>query len=153
MDQKTENQWPLQFEVIEETKQVGRWSAPSWHIGDIHLYEKKTQAAQSNGILFERDLEIFLDERTDYRFNLSSQDPKLFFAFENDNDVLIPVMITASQSLIGQYMDGDYVVLSIGMPLPVQAWLEAFIGKNGELIEVRRKKRKGAGRASEQLPK
>lgn len=62
-------------------------------------------------------------------------------------------MITASQSLIGQYMDGDYVVLSIGMPLPVQAWLEAFIGKNGELIEVRRKKRKGAGRASEQLPK
>lgn len=41
MDQKTENQWPLQFEVIEETKQVGRWSAPSWHIGDIHLYEKK----------------------------------------------------------------------------------------------------------------
>lgn len=41
MDQKTENQWPLQFEVIEEIKQVGRWSAPSWHIGDIHLYEKK----------------------------------------------------------------------------------------------------------------
>ncbi|MCP3698210.1 MAG: DUF3305 domain-containing protein [Aliivibrio sp.] len=153
MGKKTENQWPLQFEVIEEIKQVGRWSAPSWRIGDIHLYESKTQAAQSNGILFERDLEIFLDERMDYRFNLSSQDPKLFFAFENDNDVLIPVMITASQSLIGQYMDGDYVVLSIGMPLPVQAWLEAFIGKNGELIEVRRKKRKGAGRASEQLPK
>ncbi|MGF1804438.1 DUF3305 domain-containing protein, partial [Aliivibrio sifiae] len=55
--------------------------------------------------------------------------------------------------VIGQYMDGDYVVLSIGMPLPMQAWLEAYIGKHGELIEVRRKKRKGAGRASEQLPK
>ena len=153
MELKTESVWPLQFEVIEEIKQVGRWSAPSWHIGDVHLYEKVVVSAQSNGMLFERELEIFLDERTDYRFNLSSQSPKLFFAFENDNDVLIPVMITASQSMIGQYMDGDYVVLSINMPLPMQAWLEAFIGKHGELIEIRRKKRKGAGRASEQLPK
>jgi hypothetical protein len=150
---KTESVWPLQFEVIEEIKQVGRWSAPSWHIGDVRLYEKVAVATQSNGMLFERELEIFLDERTDYRFNLSSQSPKLFFAFENDNDVLTPVMITASQSMIGQYMDGDYVVLSIDMPLPMQAWLEAFIGKHGELIEIRRKKRKGAGRASEQLPK
>lgn len=153
MELKTESVWPLQFEVIEEIKQVGRWSAPSWHIGDVRLYEKVAVATQSNGMLFERELEIFLDERTDYRFNLSSQSPKLFFAFENDNDVLTPVMITASQSMIGQYMDGDYVVLSIDMPLPMQAWLEAFIGKHGELIEIRRKKRKGAGRASEQLPK
>ncbi|OEF10684.1 DUF3305 domain-containing protein [Aliivibrio logei] len=153
MELKTESVWPLQFEVIEEIKQVGRWSAPSWHVGDVHLYEKVAVATQSNGMLFERELEIFLDERTDYRFNLSSQSPKLFFAFENDNDVLTPVMITASQSMIGQYMDGDYVVLSIDMPLPMQAWLEAFIGKHGELIEIRRKKRKGAGRASEQLPK
>lgn len=153
MELKTESVWPLQFEVIEEIKQVGRWSAPSWHIGDVRLYEKVAVSTQSNGMLFERELEIFLDERTDYRFNLSSQSPKLFFAFENDNDVLTPVMITASQSMIGQYMDGDYVVLSIDMPLPMQAWLEAFIGKHGELIEIRRKKRKGAGRASEQLPK
>ena len=153
MELKTESVWPLQFEVIEEMKQVGRWSAPSWHIGDVQLYEKVAATTQSNGMLFERELEIFLDERTDYRFNLSSQSPKLFFAFENDNDVLTPVMITASQSMIGQYMDGDYVVLSIDMPLPMQAWLEAFIGKHGELIEIRRKKRKGAGRASEQLSK
>lgn len=62
-------------------------------------------------------------------------------------------MITASQSMIGQYMDGDYLVLSTAMPLPMQAWLEAYIGKHGELLEVRKKKRKGAGRASEQLPK
>ncbi|WP_063654430.1 DUF3305 domain-containing protein [Aliivibrio fischeri] len=152
MEQKTENKWPLQFEVIEEIKQVGRWSAPSWRLGDIHLYEKVNDT-QDNVSLFERDLEIFRDERTDYRFNLSSQDPKLFFAFENDNDQLTPVMITASQSMIGQYMDGDYLVLSTAMPLPMQAWLEAYIGKHGELLEVRKKKRKGAGRASEQLPK
>ncbi|AZL84733.1 DUF3305 domain-containing protein [Aliivibrio salmonicida] len=145
MELKTESVWPLQFEVIEEIKQVGRWSAPSWHIGDVRLYEKVAVATQSNGMLFERELEIFLDERTDYRFNLSSQSPKLFFAFENDNDVLTPVMITASQSMIGQYMDGDYVVLSIDMPLPMQAWLEAFIGKHGELIEIRRKNVKVRG--------
>ena len=45
-------------------------------------------------------------------------------------------------------MDGDYLVLSNEMPLPVQAWIEAYIGRHGELLEVRRKKRKGAGRSS-----
>ena len=52
MELKTESVWPLQFEVIEEIKQVGRWSAPSWHIGDVQLYEKVAATTQSNGMLF-----------------------------------------------------------------------------------------------------
>ncbi|EEY71299.1 hypothetical protein VHA_003158 [Grimontia hollisae CIP 101886] len=45
-------------------------------------------------------------------------------------------------------MDGDYLVQSVPMPLTVQAWMEAFIGRHGELLEVRKKKRKGAGRSN-----
>jgi hypothetical protein len=57
-------------------------------------------------------------------------------------------LLTASQTVAGQYMDGDNQVLSCDMPLAVQAWMEAYIGRHGELLEVRRKKRKGAGRAN-----
>ncbi|TVN11287.1 DUF3305 domain-containing protein, partial [Vibrio cholerae] len=46
-----------------------------------------------------------------------------------------------------RYMDSDYLVLSADMPLPVQALMEAYIGRHGELLEIRRKKREGAGRS------
>ncbi|MGL4708220.1 MAG: DUF3305 domain-containing protein, partial [Aeromonas veronii] len=38
-------------------------------------------------------------------------------------------------------------------PLPeaLQAWVEAFIGRHGELLEARRKGKKGKGRAQDQL--
>lgn len=95
-------------------------------------------------------LQLHKDERTDYRFNLSSQQPKLFLVMDNVESGEKPAiqLLTASQSVAAQYMDGDNLVLSNDMPLAVQAWMEAFIGRHGELLEVRRKKRKGAGRAN-----
>ncbi len=93
----------------------------------------------------------FIETREQTIVSISvSQQPKLFLVLDsvdNDDEPNI-VALTASQSVAGQYMDGDYLVLSKEMPLPVQAWMEAYIGRHGELLEQRRKKRKGAGRAS-----
>lgn len=122
---------------------TGIWSTTQWQLKEFELNPTSREP-------FVSTLRLFKDERTDYRFNLSAQQPKLFLildVMESDETPKI-VMITASQSVAGQYMDGDYLVLSNAMPLPVQAWMEAFIGRHGELLEVRRKKRKGAGRAS-----
>ncbi|TKF22319.1 DUF3305 domain-containing protein [Vibrio genomosp. F6] len=151
--EKTESIWHIECQLISEQIVKKLWTTTQWQLKGFNT---RPQILQKNVGL----LELHRDERTDYRFNLNSQMPKLFVVLENLDDesleesseanVIAPniVTLTASQSVAGQYMDGDYLVLSDDMPLAVQAWMEAYIGRHGELIEVRRKKRKGAGRAS-----
>lgn len=138
--EKSENLWTIECQLESHNVGEGRWVTQQWEWKSVDL--KPTKASPLTLVL-----ELYKDERTDYRFNLSSVQPKLFLALEN-LDTLEPVKLTASQSVAASYLDGDYLVLSIEMPLPIQAWMEAFIGRHGELLEQKRKKRKGAGRAS-----
>ena len=142
---KSDSCWPLACDLREHEVKTGLWTTMQWHLEGFNL----TPTTESPNQMI---LDLHRDERTDYRFNLSSKNPKLFLVIDSlDDDVdLNLVTITASQSVAGQYMDGDYLVLSAEMPLPIQAWMEAYIGRHGELLEVRRKKRKGAGRSSGQ---
>lgn len=138
---KDESIWPIAFRLVSEEKQVGRWTTLSWSLEDVCLYgeeEQETLAGIDDGYCLP--LELHLYERTDYRFNLSSREPHLFIVCEEENEQLSPLLITASQSVASGYMDGDYHVLHIKTPLQVQAWMEAFIGRHGELIEHRRKR-------------
>lgn len=139
--QKSETLWPIDCDIEAQEVKTSKWATIQWQLKGFRLSDNKNNTAL---------LELHRDERTDYRFNLSSQNPKLFVVLDNLESDEQPniVALTASQSIAGQYMDGDYLVLSDDMPLPVQAWMEAFIGRNGELLEQRRKKRKGAGRSS-----
>lgn len=143
--EKDENCWPMNCQLKEHEITTGMWTTTQWQLVGFDL-------SVSHDVEHYAVLELFRDERTDYRFNLSSQHPKLFLVLEQpeNNDKPNIVRLVASQSVAGQYMDGEYLVLSTDMPLAVQAWMEAFIGRHGELLEVRRKKRNGAGRSSGQ---
>ncbi|MEZ8026572.1 DUF3305 domain-containing protein [Enterovibrio norvegicus] len=143
---KDPQQWLLQFDLETTIVTVGRWNTTRWSLVNLHLPKDKKTLSES---AYSLPLMLFKDERTDYRFNLSSRDPHLFFIFEVEEDEsLKPLQVTASQTGAASFMDGDYLVLSEPMPLPIQAWMEAYIGRHGELLETRKKKRKGAGRAS-----
>ena len=149
---KDESSWPIAFGLRSEEKQVGRWTTLSWSIENVELYEQaaainddEVSTTPSNNVVnttrYERTLYLYRDERTDYRFNLSSQSPHLFFVCEEDPESqLKPLLITASQIVAAGYMDGDYQVLHIAMPLAVQAWIEAYLGREGELIEVKKRR-------------
>ncbi|RTZ16837.1 DUF3305 domain-containing protein [Vibrio aquaticus] len=140
---KSEDLWSIECKLVAHEIATGLWTTTQWQLKDFNL-----QPVEIND--FVSVLQLHRDERTDYRFNLSSAQPKLFLVLDNveSDENLNIVTLTASQSVAGQYMDGDYLVLSNDMPLPIQAWMEAYIGRHGELLEQRRKKRKGAGRAS-----
>lgn len=150
--EKSQQCWPLSCRLSVNPVSVGRWSMPQWQLDGFNL---RPHPLDLNVV----PLNLFKDERGEYRFNLSSTRPKLFVVLDSDGltetsegihqGLRAPVVcVTAAQNVAASYMDGDYVVLSDEMPLPVQAWIEAFIGRHGELLDVRRKKRKGAGRAS-----
>lgn len=140
---KSEEFWSMECGLVSHEITTGVWLTTQWQLTGFNLKPESFNERVAT-------LQLHRDERTDYRFNLSSQQPKLFLVVDTVEDEQHPkiVTLTASQSAAGQYMDGDYLVLSNDMPLPIQAWMEAFIGRHGELLETRRKKRKGAGRSS-----
>lgn len=141
--EKSESLWTMNCDLKSHEISTGIWSTTQWQLLGFGLQPDSHTGSTTT-------LQLHRDERTDYRFNLSSQQPKLFLVLDTEDSEEQPhiVTLTASQSVAGQYMDGEYLVLSNEMPLPVQAWIEAYIGRHGELLEVRRKKRKGAGRSS-----
>ncbi len=139
---KTEDLWQIAAKLQPYEVRGGIWTTTQWQLTGFEL----NPSQNAHNIC---QLQLYRDERTDYRFNLSSQQPKLFLVMDHPECDAPPVIqtVTASQTVAARYMDGDNLVLSNNMPFAVQAWIEAFIGRHGELLELKRKKYKGAGRS------
>lgn len=135
--QKTESQWPIGCELQAKKIHSSMWSTTQWQLIAFNLHPENPQESVSF-------LHLYRDERTEYRFNLSSSTPKLFAVLDPLNGDCEPklLLLTAAQSVAANYMEGEHLVFSLEMPLPVQAWIEAFIGRHGELLDFGRKKRK-----------
>ncbi|ERS90010.1 MULTISPECIES: DUF3305 domain-containing protein [unclassified Halomonas] len=98
-------------------------------------------------------LQLTLTERAAYRFNLTSDHPRLFVRCGDAGQAAVPSAITASQDVAASWMDGEQQVLDVAMPVAIQAWIEGYLARHGEAPEEgRKKKRKGAGRARELAP-
>lgn len=133
----------LQLELKAIDSQVGRWQSRRFEIAALHPAEPRAAGALP--------LTLFRDERGDYRFNLSSGSPRLFVTGSRVDNGFVADGLTLSQTVAAAYMDGERQVLSCPLPEALQAWVEAFIGRHGELLEARRKGKKGKGRAQDQL--
>ncbi|MGL5659656.1 MAG: DUF3305 domain-containing protein [Aeromonas sp.] len=149
----------LYVEVQAIDSLVGRWQSRRFEIAGL-----KPAKPEAAGAL---PLTLFRDERGDYRFNLSSGSPRLFVtgsllaadgAGEGVNkggngtgQCFVTDGLTLSQTVAAAYMDGERQVLSCPLPEALQAWVEAFIGRHGELLEVKRKGKQGKGRAQDIL--
>ncbi|MFP4137704.1 MAG: DUF3305 domain-containing protein [Halomonas sp.] len=100
-------------------------------------------------------LTLSMTERAAYRFNLTSDHPRLFVRCGDAGQTATPSAITASQDVAASWMDGEQQVLDVAMPVAIQAWVEGYLARHGEAPDEGRKnkkKRKGAGRARELSP-
>lgn len=142
--QKTEDRWPLQVQLVSQAVANDRWGELEWQIHDL------LPANEPRDGFDDVLLELHRDQRTAYRFNLSSQRPTLFvLCHEDTQQGMRANRITASQDEAAGYMDGDHLVLEAQMPPPVLLWIEKFMAKHGELVEEgKKKKRRGKGRSS-----
>ncbi|MCW8885606.1 MAG: DUF3305 domain-containing protein [Motiliproteus sp.] len=153
--------WPLVVQLRRKTVNRGRWEAYSWSVAavasDRHVGGQRELTVEHKAVAEDccdyhwrgLSLEIFRDERAAYRFNLSSDDPRLFVVCnEEDEDQMQPFLITASQDEAASYMDGgEEDVFSLPMPEAVQCWIESFIGRHGEPdLQARKGKRRNHGR-------
>lgn len=141
-----ENRRPLRVTLMEQPRQAGRFTFSQWRLDSL------TPGQGNEGELW---LQLALTERAAYRHNLSAALPRLFVRAGFSGDRPVPEAVTASQEVAASWMDGEQQVFDTCMPMAIQVWIESYMARHGEAApEGRKKKRKGAGRASgEQSPK
>ncbi|WP_028117061.1 DUF3305 domain-containing protein [Ferrimonas senticii] len=134
---RSESYWS--FFVTLKTKQVsvGRWAQTQWEIDQFIPADGEMPEGA-----YKVTMELFLDERANYRLNLDLDAPKLFLICDDHGDgVPVPQSVTANQNIAASALEGDTPVLAMAMPDAVGLWLEAFITRHGEMeVEVKRRK-------------
>lgn len=137
----SDNLRPISITLVAEAKQVKRFTLTQWRIAELALGD------QGDNVL---SLQLSMTERAAYRFNLTSTTPRLFVRAGFTGQTPKPDAITASQDVAAGWMDGEQQVLEAEMPMAIQVWLESYLARHGEApMEMRKKKRKGAGRAKD----
>ncbi|WP_404326787.1 DUF3305 domain-containing protein [Cobetia sp. UIB-001] len=149
----------LSVTLAPTTQKLGRFSIDTWRIADLspsatpETDSHVAEPAAADEVAHRRilPLQLHLTERTDYRYNLRCEQPRLFVQCdEREADGMQPRVVTACQEVASHWMDGDQLVLDVPMPPALMVWLEAYLARHGErLDEGKKKKRKGAGRASQ----
>ncbi|MDR5898657.1 DUF3305 domain-containing protein [Halomonas vilamensis] len=141
----SDNTRPLSVTLTAEEKHVGKFRLRQWRIDSL------TPGEEGPYTLW---LQLTMTERAAYRFNLTSQAPRLFVRAGFTGEDPSPDAISASQDVAASWMDGEQQVLEAPMPMAIQMWIEGYLARHGEAPpEGRKKKRKGAGRAKEQPTK
>ncbi|WP_233266492.1 DUF3305 domain-containing protein [Cobetia sp. L2A1] len=148
----------MSVSLAPTTQRLGRFSIDTWRIAQL-APAKAEDAHQPQDDSPRSDfanhrtlaLQLHLTERTDYRYNLRCDQPRLFvLCEEREDDGMQPRVVTACQEVASQWMDGDQLVLDTPMPPALMVWLEGYLARHGERVdEGKKKKRKGAGRASQ----
>ena len=157
--------WPLLVTLRNKTITRGLWEVDSWSLLSCDSDRNSAQRQSLIGIELPAttasdgspcqdyqwsglSLELFRDERAAYRFNLTAADPRLFVICSEEDELMQPYLVTASQDEASSYMDGgEEDVYSVTMPEAIQCWIEAFIGRHGEPeLEVGKGKRRHHGR-------
>ncbi|MBY5993251.1 DUF3305 domain-containing protein [Ferrimonas balearica] len=126
--QHSESIWPLYVTLASKEVQVGRWTQTNWEVASLL---PATGKAPEGAHLVA--LELYLDERANYRLNLDLDHPKLFVICDDKGDgVPVPMSVTANQNVAAGALEGDTPVLTCAIPEAIGCWIESFITRHGE---------------------
>lgn len=138
------NLWPLWVRLEKSVSLSRGWQSIHWQVAEVsHQPLQHPDACPM-------PLQLYRDERSAYRFNLSSQAPKLFVICEECEETMRPRIISACQDQAADYMDAGQPVLDIPMPAAIHAWIEAFMAHHGEWVDPRDAKRRMRGQPREE---
>ncbi|WP_298441121.1 DUF3305 domain-containing protein [uncultured Ferrimonas sp.] len=134
---RSDSYWSFYVTLCSKQVSVGQWTQTHWEVDQL-LPATGNKPADAHEVV----MELFLDERANYRLNLDLAEPKLFIICDDAGDgVPIPQSVTANQNIAAGALEGDTPVLTIGIPDAIACWLEAFITRHGEMaIQAKRRK-------------
>ncbi len=118
---RTDETWLLACEFVDHNIITGAWVTKQKQLVGFNLYPEKIS---DRSVI----LNLYSNEKKDYRANLKTGHPKLFVIIDNstsEQDRLLT--ITASRKIADRYTDKGELVLSSDMPENVVTWLEDYI--------------------------
>ncbi|MGA7801658.1 MAG: DUF3305 domain-containing protein [Gammaproteobacteria bacterium] len=142
---------PVAVVLEREIAVSGRWRVPRWKLLDVVASEGFTVGP---GGPAERDaaervvwgglsLRLFKDSAESYWYNLVGNTPSLFVVLQkDDDDALIPVVVSANYDEAGAHLEGDDTVLSVPMSPAIYRWLEQYVRENYRPQPRKTRKRK-----------
>ena len=149
----------IQFKVSvvleSQQKSMGRWSVLQWDLAGVLSDPKGPDRLEGPIMLRESDsgsqymwkglhLSLFADSSEGYWYNLLSETPYAFVLFEYDTEdeqeVPVPILVTANQDEAGGHLEADNLVLSGPLPVDIRDAVEKFVVEN--YVPEKRRKRK-----------
>lgn len=126
--QRSENMWPLQVKLKSKQVTMGRWTQTQWEVDQ--LLPATADAVEGASVV---GLELYKDERANYRLNLDLDNPLLFVVCDEGEDGLpVPMFVTANQNIAAGCLESDQPVFTYPLPKAVGCWIEAYITRHGE---------------------
>ncbi len=143
MLEKTDSEWPLCCQIVDHEIAAGAWVTTQYQLVGFDLMP----TVDCKHVLF---LSLKVEERNEYRANLNTPHPKLFVVLDKQSDNAEGVkakdltlsLVTASPNTADGHKNKGHLVLSTGMPLAVQTWMEAYVGEQTALFDTKRRKRR-----------
>jgi len=118
---KTNNSWSIACEFVDHRITSGAWITKQKQLIGFNLDPDKVT---NKSVI----LNLYANEKKEYRNNLNTDKPKLFVVLENEmNEQEKLLTITASKKVATFYIEKGYLVLSNDMPYDVIKWLKMYI--------------------------
>lgn len=153
--------------VLVECREArsGRWVEQQWEAVAVVTGEDVASGESKSTLVHEDEtsrrflwsglkVTLYRDACESYWYNLMSGHPFLYvvcnkdeYADEDDEDVLVPVLVTADQQEATGHMEVDDRVYSVPMPEQVHDWVERFVVQH--YVPEQKKKRKRQNWAKE----
>lgn len=124
--------------IMQRRETRNRWESVQWQpwavvespepAGSPRLLVSEGGLAQWLHPGFKLDLRR--DEAEGYYLNLTSGAPSVFVLWRMEEDVAIPVRLTASYNEGARWLDAGHSVDIVPMPAEVTAWLEGWVQAN-----------------------
>ncbi len=141
--------------VIVERQQIqqGRWSLPRWEVVGVVASEKAAAQERERTLIRSADdreqylwtgfaVELYKDGAESYWTNLVGKTPSLYVVCREEDDQMVPFLVTADCGEAGMHEETDDAVFSVPMPRDVHQWLERYVVENYVPQEKKKRKRK-----------
>ena len=157
MSTKARMQFKVSVVLEGQQKSVGRWSVLQWDLAGVLSDPQGPDKLQGPIKMRESEsgsqymwkglkLQLFADSAEGYWYNLLSDTPYAFvlceYDTEDEQEIPIPILVTANQDEAGGHLEADNLVLSGPLPIDIRDAVEKFVVENYVPEERRKRKRR-----------
>jgi hypothetical protein len=124
--------------VMQRRALQSRWQSEAWQpLGVLHDYKGDgaarvifEDAAATQWLYPELELELRRDEADGYYLNVTTGEPSVFVLWRMEESVAVPQFVTVSYAEAARWMDAGENVDRVPMPRELFMWVSGYVERN-----------------------